>query len=240
MRREKERIYMRSQLPMRSTQLSFQRSMWKCAFALLFCAFSIEPLFAQEVDWPYNGGDLWNRRFQSIDQITPSNVSQLKEAWVFHTGTGGPNVHLEVTPLVVNGVMYITDGNDDVFALNPTTGKQIWEYTPSDMPAISTLAGFPVNRGVAYGQGLLFIGRIETMLVALNAKTGAVVWKTAVDSPSNYAYLSAAPQFINASNGAGGTEPEVLIGLSSDFGARWHVDACIAATGKLLWRFYAV
>src|ERR1700722_16312101 len=230
---------MRNQLRVRSSQFSFPMSMWKCAIALLCCAFSLEPLFAQEVDWPYNGGDLWNRRFQSIDQITPSNVSQLKEAWVFHTGTGGPNMHLEMTPLVVNGVMYVTDGVDNVFALNPTTGKQIWKYTASDLPALSTLvAAFPANRGVAYGQGLLFIGRLDATLVALNAKTGAVVWKATVDSPSNYAYLTAAPQFINASNGAGGTMPEVLIGVSSDYGARCHVDAYSPTTGKLLWRFY--
>jgi quinohemoprotein ethanol dehydrogenase len=72
----------------------------------------------------------------------------------------------------------------------------------------------------------------------LNAKTGAVVWKTAVDSPSNFAWLTAAPQFINANNGAGGTVPEVLIGVSSDKGARCHVDAYNPTTGKLLWRFY--
>jgi alcohol dehydrogenase (cytochrome c) len=87
---------------------------------------------------------------------------------------------------------------------------------------------------------MVFIGRIDAMLVALNAKTGAVVWKTAVDLPSNFGYLSAAPQFINASNGAGGTVPEVLIGLSSDAGAKCHVDAYNPATGKLLWRFYTV
>jgi quinohemoprotein ethanol dehydrogenase len=229
---------MRSQLPVRSTQFSFQRSMWKCAIALLCSAFLIEPLFAQEVDWPYNGGDLWNRRFQSIDQITPSNVSELKPAWIFHTGTSGPNINMEMTPLVVNGVMYVTDGVDDVFALNPTTGKQIWKYT-ADLPAVP-LGNTPglTNRGVAYGQGLVFIGRMDAMLVALDAKTGAVVWKATVDSPSNYAYLTAAPQFINASNGAGGREPEVLIGVSSDAGARCHVDAYNPATGKLLWRFY--
>jgi quinohemoprotein ethanol dehydrogenase len=229
---------MRNQLPVRSPHFIFPMSMWKCAIALLCCAFSIEPLFAQEVDWAYNGGDVNNSRFQSIDLVNPSNVSQLKEAWVFHTGTGGPNIFLEMTPLVVNGVMYVTDGVDDVFALNPTTGKQIWKYTPSDMPALSTLAGLSANRGVAYGQGMLFIGRQDAKLVALNAKTGAVVWKTAVDSPSNYTYLSAAPQFISASNGDGGTVPEVLIGVSSDEGARCHVDAYSPATGKLLWRFY--
>jgi quinohemoprotein ethanol dehydrogenase len=231
---------MRNQLPVRSTQFSFP--MWKCAIALLCCAFSIEPLFAQEVDWPYNGGDLWNRRFQSIDQITPANVSELKPAWIFHTGTiTDPAAYSEMTPLVVNGVLYTSDGHNDVFALNPATGKQIWKYTPSDMPALSTLVNaIHGNRGVAYGQGLIFIGRLDATLVALNAKTGAVVWKATVDSPSNYAFLTAAPQFINASNGAGGREPEVLIGVSSDAGARCHVDAYSSTTGKLLWRFYTV
>ena len=75
---------MRNQLPVRSTQFSFLMS--KCAIALLCCAFSIEPLFAQELDWPYYGNDVYNSRFQNIDQINPSNVSQLKPAWTFHTG----------------------------------------------------------------------------------------------------------------------------------------------------------
>jgi quinohemoprotein ethanol dehydrogenase len=232
---------MQDQNPVSSTQCSFpfSFSMWKCAIALFCCAFSIEPLFAQEADWAANGADVNNSRFQGIDQINLSNVSELKPAWVFHTGTSGPNTHLELTPLVVGGVMYITDGNDDVFALNPTTGKQIWKYAPTDMPALSTLPGVPANRGVAYGQGMVFVGRVDAELVALNAKTGAVVWKTAVDS-SSISALTAAPQFVNASNGAGGTVPEVLIGLSSDIGARCHVDAYSAATGKLLWRFYTV
>src|SRR5580658_8826404 len=109
---------MRNQLWVRSTQFDF--SMWRCAIALLCCAFSVEPLFAQEVDWAYNGNDVSNSRYQNIDQLTPANVSQLKEAWVFHTA---PNPYQEMTPLVVNGVMYATDGVDDVFALNPTTGE---------------------------------------------------------------------------------------------------------------------
>src|ERR1700689_1887018 len=169
---------MRDQLPVRSTQFSF--STWKCAITLLCCAFSIEPVFAQEVDWPYYGADLYNSRFADIDQITPANVSQLKPAWTFHTGyLSDPNMSMEMTPIVVDGMMFITTGDDDVFALNPTTGVQIWHYHPSDMPALNTL---PVccnrdNRGVAYGQGLVFDGRLDSKLVALDAKTGAVVWK---------------------------------------------------------------
>jgi quinohemoprotein ethanol dehydrogenase len=229
---------MRNQLPMRSIQPSF--SMWKCAIALLCCAFCIEPLFAQEVDWPYNGGDVYNSRFANLDQINPSNVSQLKPAWTFHTGVFDPNMSMEMTPLVVNGVMYISTGDDDVFALDPATGKQIWHYAPeTDMPKISTL---PVccnndNRGVAYGMGLIFDGRLDAKLVALNAKTGAVVWKTTVDDPVNGgATITVAPQFIRA---GGGAIPEILTGVSGgEFGVRGHLDAYNPATGALLWRFW--
>jgi glucose dehydrogenase len=145
---------MRNQLPVRSTRFGFP--MAKCAIALLCCALSIEPLFAEEVDWPYYGADVYNSRFADIDQINPSNVAQLKPAWTFHTGIFDPVMSMEMTPLVAGGMMFVTTGDDDVFALNPTTGKQIWHYAPeSDMPPLATL---PIccnrdNRGVAYGQG---------------------------------------------------------------------------------------
>jgi quinohemoprotein ethanol dehydrogenase len=227
---------MRKQLPLRSTRFRFPFSGF--AIALLCCAFSIEPLLAQELDWKYNGNDVYNSRFQNIDQINPANVSQLKPVWTFHTAVSDPNMTMEMTPLVIDGVMYITSGDDDVFALNPTTGKQIWHYTPNDMAKISTL---PVccnndNRGVAYGMGLVFDARLDAKLVALNAKTGAVVWETAVDLPSNMASMTLAPQFIGASSG---TVPEVIVGVSgSDFGVRGHLDAYSPTTGKLLWRFW--
>src|ERR1700677_916023 len=201
---------MRSQLPVRSTQFSFPMSMWKCAIALLCCAFSIEPLFAQTLNWPNYGNDLSNSRYANIDQINPSNVAQLKPAWTFHTGISDPNMAMEMTPLVVNGVMYITTGDDDVFALTPTTGKQIWHYAPTDMPKISTLAVCcnNDNRGVGYGEGLVFDARLDGKLVALNANTGAVVWSTVVDTAANGAGMTLAPQFVGASMG---TVPEVLV-----------------------------
>jgi quinohemoprotein ethanol dehydrogenase len=228
---------MRSQSSVSSTHFSF--SMWKCAIALLCCAFFIEPLCAQTLNWPYYGADLYNSRYANIDQINPTNVSQLKPAWTFHTGVlGDPNMSMEMTPLVVNGMMYITTGDDDVFALNPTTGKQIWHYAPTDMPKISTL---PVccnndNRGVAYGMGMVFNARLDGNLVALNATTGAVVWKTSVDTASNGAGMTLAPQYIGAS---AGTIPEVIVGVTGgEFAVRGHLDAYAPATGKLLWRFW--
>jgi quinohemoprotein ethanol dehydrogenase len=223
----------------RSTRFSFPMS--KCAIALLCCAFSIEPLFAQELDWPYYGNDQGNMRYQDIDQINPTNVSQLKPAWTFHTGvlpSAQPSLTIEMTPLVVDGVMYVTSGIDDVFALNPTTGAQIWRYNPAtDMPALSTL---PIccgrdNRGVAYGNGMIFDARLDANLVALNAKTGAVVWKTQVDLSSNGAAMTLAPQYVVASGGVA----EVLVGVSGgEYGVRGHLDAYAPATGKLLWRFW--
>src|SRR3984885_6155523 len=227
---------MRSQLPVRSTQFSF--SMWKCAIALLCCAFSIEPLFAQEVDWAYHGYDVYNDQYVDIDQITPANVSQLKPAWTFHTGLNDPGAALEMTPIVVGGVMYITDGDDNAFAVNPTTGKQIWAYHPTDMVSISTLplSGPRDNHGVAYGQGLIFLARLDAQLVALDAKTGKVVWKTVVDLPSNFATMTVAPQYIGASDGK---IDEVIVGVTgSDQGGRGHLDAYAPATGKLLGLFW--
>jgi quinohemoprotein ethanol dehydrogenase len=228
---------MRNQFPMRSTQSSFPSS--SCPVALLCCAFFIQPLLAQTLNWPYNGGDLYNSRFADIDQINLSNVSQLKPAWTFHTGLlSDPNMSMEMTPLVINGVMYITTGDDDVFALNPTTGVQIWHYAPTDMPKISTL---PVccnndNRGVAYGMGLIFNARLDGNLVALNAKTGAVVWKTQVDTAANGAGMTLAPQYIGASMG---TVPEVIVGVTGgEFAVRGHLDAYSPSTGKMLWRFW--
>ena len=217
---------MRSQLP-------------KCAIALLCCAFCIEPLFGQELDWTHYGNDVGNMRYQNIDQINPTNVNQLAKVWVFHTGyLSDPNMSMEMTPLVVNGMMYVTTGDDDVFALNPTTGAQIWHYHPSDMPAISTL---PVccnndNRGVAYGNGMVFDARLDGQLVALNAKTGVVVWQTVVDTASNGAGMTLAPQYISASNG---TVPEVIVGITGgEFAVRGHLDAYNPATGAHLWRFW--
>src|SRR3984885_15158144 len=228
---------MRNQLPGGSTQFGF--SLWKGGIALLCGAFSIEPLFAQELDWRYYGQDLYNSRFQNIDQINPANVSELKPAWTFHTGVlGDPNMTMEMTPIVVNGVMYITTGDDDVFALNPATGAQIWKYHPADMPKPSTL---PIccnnnNRGVAVGAGLVFDARLDANLVALNAKTGAVVWKTVVDLPTNGASMTLAPQYVGANHG---TQPEVLVGVTGgEYGIRGHLDAYSPSTGKLLWRFW--
>jgi PQQ-dependent dehydrogenase (methanol/ethanol family) len=207
--------------------------MSKYAIALLCCAFSIQPSFAREnLDWRYHGKDLANGRFQDVDQINPSNVAKLKPAWIFHTGINDPNMSMEMTPIVIDGVMYVPTGDDDVFALDAATGKQIWAYHPTDLPPLSSL---PIccnndNRGVAVGAGKVFDARLDATLVALDQKSGKVVWKTTVDLPSNGAAMTLAPQFA---------DNKVIVGVSgAEYGVRGHLDAYDPNTGKLIWRFW--
>ncbi|HET9790670.1 MAG TPA: PQQ-binding-like beta-propeller repeat protein, partial [Candidatus Angelobacter sp.] len=140
-------------------------------------------------DWPFYGKDLANTRFQDVDQINPGNVGGLKVAWVFHTGVLDPKAELEVSPIEVNGELFITDGHDDVFALDAATGQQKWSYKPIEIPGemppldqISVCCGRN-NRGVVFvpstgsGGGSVIYGRLDDVVVALDAKTGAVLWK---------------------------------------------------------------
>ncbi len=222
---------MRNRLPARSNDVCLAVS--KCALALLFCVFSIRPSVAQEnLDWRYHGNTLSNERFQNVDQINPSNVTRLKPAWIFHTGVSDPSMSMEMTPIVIDGVMYVPTGDDDVFALDAATGRQIWAYHPTDMPP---LANLPIccnndNRGVAVGDGKVFVARLDATLVALDTDSGKVVWKTTVDLPSHGATMTLAPQFA---------DDKVIVGVSgAEFGVRGHVDAYNPETGKLLWRFW--
>ena len=222
---------MRNSLSVRSTRPRF--SMLMGAFALLYCLFNISPSFAQNVDWRYHGNTQSNQRFQNVDQINPGNVAQLKPAWIFHTGVlGDPNMSMEMTPIVSDGKMFVPTGDDDVFALDPVTGRQLWAYHPKDMPPIANL---PIccnndNRGVALGDGKVFVARLDATLVALDEGSGKQLWKATVDFPSNGAAMTIAPQFA---------DDKVIVGVSgAEFGVRSHVDAYDPATGKLIWRFW--
>jgi len=131
-------------------------------------------------DWVTNGGNLTNQRYSTLKQVTVNNVGQLKGAWMTRLkGSGyGGKYSFEATPLVKDGIMYVVTGNDDVFALNAKTGEILWERWSGIDQRISTACCGWDNRGLAMGEGLLFLGQLDAKLVALDIKTGKEVWQT--------------------------------------------------------------
>jgi len=187
-------------------------------------------------DWPNHGKDLANTRFQSLDQINPSNVKNLQVAWVFHTGVLDPLSELEASPIEVDGRLFITDGHDDVFALHAATGKQLWKFDGFNDEA--QLAGFFLccgrnNHGVAFGDSKVFVGRFDDSVVALNAETGKPVWQSTVADFHDRVAINSAPQFVEA----GGRELVVISLSGGEFEIRGQVFALDAKTGKTVWRF---
>ena len=210
---------------------------WLLAISLITIGAAVPRSAAQEkeqenLNWPYYGNDPGNMRYQNVDQINPANVSRLKPAWVFHTGVHDKDASMETTPIVLNGVMYLTSGHDDVFAVSARTGSQIWAYHPTDLPPLGKL---PLccarnNRGVAAGQGRLYLARLDATLVALNQSTGQQLWKATVDDWHNGYTMTIPPQYVNGL---------VIVGVSGgEYFIRGHVDAYNAKTGSLVWRFY--
>ncbi|HYL11919.1 MAG TPA: PQQ-binding-like beta-propeller repeat protein [Terriglobales bacterium] len=195
------------------------------------------------LDWLHYGNDLANTRFQDVDQINPSNVANLKVAWEFRTGVMDPKAELETSPIVVNGTMYITDGHDDVFALDAATGNMKWSYKPIEMPGempsldqISICCG-QNNRGVVFvpgaevsGKDRVIYGRLDNAVVALDAGTGTVLWKTVVADFRTRVAINLAPQYAKGL---------VIVALSGgEYQVQGQVIALHADTGTIAWRFF--
>ena len=182
-------------------------------------------------EWLTIGGDWNNSRYSTLTQLTPANVKDLKGAWVTHLGSGlGSKYSLEATPLVKDGVMYVSSGNDDVFALDARTGALIWEHRsgiPQDIPTVC--CGWD-NRGVALGDGRVYIGQLDGSMVALDARTGKLLWQTLIGRWQDGYTITSAPLYHNG---------VVYTGVSGgDRAARGKVTALDAATGRELWRFW--
>src|SRR5882724_12650402 len=125
-------------------------------------------------DWVTNGGNLTNQRYSTLKQINTTNVKQLKGAWrtrLSRSGYGN-RYSAEATPLVKDGIMYMVTGNDDVFALNAKTGEILWKrWSWIDQKMTTVCCGW-LSRGLAMGEGLLFLGQLDANVVALDLKTG--------------------------------------------------------------------
>ena len=185
-------------------------------------------------DWVTNGGNLTNQRYSTLKQIDTTNVKQLKGAWMTRlkgSGLGG-KYSFEASPLVRDGIMYVVTGNDDVFALNAKTGEILWEYWSGIDQKISTVCCGWANRGLAMGEGLLFLGQLDANVVALDTKTGKLAWKTSIEKWENGYGITSAPLYYDGIVYSGIT--------GGEFGVRGRLTALDAKTGAILWRWYTL
>jgi alcohol dehydrogenase (cytochrome c) len=179
-------------------------------------------------NWLMYSGDYAGRRFSTLDQVNKSNVPSLVAKWVYQTAATGK---LETTPLVIDGILYATAQDDRAFALDARTGRPIWMFqhpVPSD---IRPCCGH-VNRGVAALGNKVFLATLDAHVIALDSKTGNVVWDiVSADYRLGYSYTLAPLVVKNL----------VIVGVSGgEYGIRGFIDAYDADTGQRKWRFDTV
>ena len=176
----------------------------------------------------HTNGDYTQKRFYPNGRINTSNVKRLHAAWIFQTEV---KESLETSPIVVNGVMYVTTSFSHVYALNAQTGEELWHYKPALGP-ITTYCCGPNNRGVAVSEDKVYLGTLDGNLVALDAKTGNKVWQSDVGDPELGYSETMAPTVVKG---------KVLIGTNGgEYGIRGFVKAYDANDGKLLWTFNTI
>ena len=184
-------------------------------------------------NWSTYGGNLANQRYSSLDQINTDNVKDLKGAWTYKIGAMSRATSFESSPIIIDGTMYLTGPQSQVYALNAKTGQELWKYIPEmkGIEALPLCCG-QVNRGVAVAEGKVFVGQLDAKLTALDQKTGAVVWSVQVDDPRAGYSETMAPVYYDGL---------VYIGVSgAEYEIRGHMNAYQASTGKLAWRFYTI
>ena len=177
-------------------------------------------------NWLMYSGDYAGRRFSALDQITTANVHSLAPKWAYQTMAEGK---FETTPLVVDGILYATGQDDRAFALDAVTGRPIWQYQRNLPGDIRPCCG-RVNRGLAILGDKLFMGTLDAHVLALDARTGNILWDVAaVDYRKGYSFTLAPLVVKNL----------VLLGVSGgEYGIRGFIDAYDVNTGERKWRFY--
>jgi PQQ-dependent dehydrogenase (methanol/ethanol family) len=182
-------------------------------------------------DWVMPTGDYANHRYSTLNQINTQNVKNLHPVWTFSTGVLRGH---EGSPLVIGDVMYLTTPfPNTVFALDlNNNGRIIWKYEPKQDPnVIPVMCCDTVNRGVAYGDGKIFLNQADATLVALDAKTGQLVWKAVNGDPKKGETMTGAPMVV---------KDKVLVGISGgEFGVRGRLTAYNIKDGSLAWKAYS-
>jgi PQQ-dependent dehydrogenase (methanol/ethanol family) len=185
-------------------------------------------------DWLTNGGSTYNQRYSPLTEIDDSNVSQLRGVWEARFDRSGTAAKFsgEATPIVYDGVVYTVTGNDDVFANAVEDGRRLWTYRSRVNQTIDTICCGWTNRGVAIGDGQVYLGRLDGRLVALDQRTGNVNWSYDVGDWRRGETITSAPLYYDG---------RVYSGVSGgEYGIRGRLTAVDAKTGRLAWRFYTI
>lgn len=179
-------------------------------------------------NWPSYNGDHTGRRYSGLTQITPQNVGQLRAAWVFHSNNAGT---LEATPVVRDGILYITASND-AYALNAVDGQILWHYSrPVSEGLIDDAAGH-ISRGVGLFGNRLYMETDNAHLLCLDTRSGHLIWDVAYATWNKNYGATSAPLVIHG---------KVLVGTSGgDDGVRGFIAAYSAISGKLVWRRWTI
>ena len=185
-------------------------------------------------DWITNGGNIFNQRYSPLSQINRGNVKDLKAEWRTHlNGSGmGAQYSAQGQPLVYQGVLYMVTGADDVFALDVETGAILWTYEAHLDPArVKVCCGW-MSRGLAMGDGKIYVGQLDAKLLALDQRTGKIVWSIQAENPLEGISITGAPLYADGM---------LITGfVGGDMGIRGRVKAYDARTGKLRWTFYTI
>jgi PQQ-dependent dehydrogenase (methanol/ethanol family) len=187
-------------------------------------------LSADPKNWAMQAGDFANTRYSQLNQINKTNVNKLQVAWMFSTGVLRGH---EGSPLVIGGTMYLhTPFPNNVFAIDLATQKIKWKYAPKQDPAvIPQMCCDTVNRGLAYAGGKIFLQQADSMLVALDANSGKVVWSVKNGDPKVGAVNTNAPHVF---------KDKVITGISGgEWGVRGYISAYDINSGQMVWRGYS-
>lgn len=194
----------------------------------------IEDVELPTSSWPTNGGDAFNRRYSPLDEIDRDNVGNLKAVWRARLdGSGvGPQYSGEAQPIVSDGVVYIVTGADDVFAYEVETGNRLWKYEANLAAEIDVICCGWTSRGLGLGDGKIFVGQLNGKLLALDKKTGKIVWETQAERWQDGYSITSAPLYYDGL---------VITGFAgAEFATRGRVKAFNATTGALVWTFYTI
>ena len=180
-------------------------------------------------NWLTYSGNYNGQRYSTLNEIQRDNVADLRLSWVLQLRT---TQKVETTPLVVDGVAYLTRPPNDVLAVDTRTGKQIWTYRyPVNLETVNICCG-PSNRGLALLNDKAYMGTLDGKLVALNTTSGKLVWMRDVARPIEGYAITSAPLAV---------KDKIIVGVTGgEFGARGFLDAYDAETGERAWRFWTV